>query len=468
MSRCTAIDFVRAAAFKRRGRVGVAIFLAAAATAVYSSGQSVSPQPRRGTARQKQEITKRMSDSFTSSWDPAPIDIGVPGIAIAPATRYISPPPAPPGTDGAARRFFINDSLNGRVIHAAGAAEPAWRERWRADLQPGLTPVCLMSAGERILLQALGEWSLWNTEGKLIGTGAVTASSMVLDPSGGLFFGADHAGLIVARRLEDGQPAFSMGLTFGRNFSRTFIARRGQRLFVISLEMAQDPHSPEPENSMIETVDLGDPGAQKSFGQPGAPVVSADLMRATRLLVPAMHGDSVIVATQNRIYRMDLELRFQSALTGSFTPRFLSVDETGVIYLLADFKEGTAFAEISDRGGRLNWFVLPSGAIPSMPPVIGYDHTAYILAGSQIYSIGVAGKLNWTRAAGGTIAGAVATTDGRLVIAAGSLVSAYDAKGARQVLHTFKDHSISAGPIFTQSGDILVASGTSLFCLTRR
>ena len=76
-----------------------------------------------------------------------------------------------------------------------------------------------MSAGERILLQALGEWSLWNTEGKLIGTRAVTASSMVLDPSGGLFFGADHAGLIVARRLEDGQPAFSMGLTFGRNFS---------------------------------------------------------------------------------------------------------------------------------------------------------------------------------------------------------------------------------------------------------
>ena len=55
--------FALAAAFKRRGRVGVAIFLAATpATAVYSSGQSVSPQPRRGTARQKQEITKRMSD----------------------------------------------------------------------------------------------------------------------------------------------------------------------------------------------------------------------------------------------------------------------------------------------------------------------------------------------------------------------------------------------------------------------
>ena len=406
-----------------------------------------------------------MADVFTTSWDATPVRIDAPSHVIAPAPRATASVRAAPGEDRSVRRCFVNDSLNSRVVRRVQGVA-GWQVRWRTGLPPMTTPICLLTAGDRIVLQALSDWSLWTTEGRSVASGPLVRSGVALDPQTAVYLFADHAGLIVARRLDDGQRSFAAGLSYGSSFARTFVARRGQRLFTVSLEMAQDPHAPEPENTMLEVSDLGDPANQKSFGQPDAPVVTADLIRETRLMVPAMLGDTIVVAVRDWIYSLDLDLHFHSAITGSFTPRFLSLDEAGRIYLLADASGRTALWQLSPRGERYYAFVLPSGVTPSMPAIVGYDHTAYVIAGSHIFSVAGDGKLNWSRAAAGVIAGAAATPDDLLVVSEGSDIAAYDARGERRTLHSIRGEQITTAPVFTASGDLLVATGASIYCLT--
>jgi hypothetical protein len=435
-----------------------------AAVAGWTGGQTL---PQAGSsnrpAQTARERTKGMPDQFTTAWSAEPIKIDV-------LARPIIPTPRPalarayPSTDRTARRCFVNDSLNSRVVHEIGGAS-AWRVRWRESFQAGMMPLCLMTAGHRIVVQSVSEWNLWDTNGKLLAAGPLTASGMTIDPATSVFFTADHAGLIIARQLDDGQIAFRASLTFGADFARTFIARRRQKLFTLSFQMPTDPHLPEPEKSMLEMVDLGDPSPQKSFGQSGAPVVAAELTRATRLMVPAMSGDIVTVATEDRLFRLDMDLHFQGVITGFFSPRFISIDEGGITYLLADARDGAVIWQLSQNGERFYNTRFPAGTVPSMPAAVGYDHTAYVVAGSTIFSIASDGKLNWSRTTAGAVAGVAVTPDDLLLVAEGSELAVYNRRGERRTVHTFAGERLSSPPIFTESGDLLVASGVALYSL---
>ena len=420
-----------------------------------------SPEGKKAPQRQGQSRKAKMADVFTTYWDRNPVDLAVTPVPIRPATTAFQPARAPAAADGAGRRCFINDARNSRVPHPAGTNP--WRQRWRSELS-GAAPVCLMSAGDRILIQGPLTWSLWTTEGKHIRAGSLQFAAVSIDRETARFFSANNAGLVQAWRVDDGTHSFSVALYYGHTYGRTFIARRDQRLLTVSTELPEDPHGLEPENSIIEVTDLKD-REPRSYDQPGGPVVMADLIAPTKLLITALHDRSAVVATTDRVYRLNLDLKFQAALTGSFTPKVMSLDEAGRIYLVAESDGRTNLWLMSPEGERYYSFLFPPGATTEYPPIIGYDHTVYLITGEHVVAVGTDGKLKWSRSPGGRIAGAVITTDDRLVVAAGSEILAYDSKGERRTLFQASGDSFVTPPIFTDASHLVVASAGALYSL---
>jgi outer membrane protein assembly factor BamB len=405
-----------------------------------------------------------MADLFTSYWHQEPVNLGVIPLAIHPA-QPVTVGVARPEPDTSVRRRFINDERNSRLTGALGRSK--WEMLWRADLPPTLEPTRLLASGDRALLYG-ALWQLCDTKGHLIATGSRGPGEITLDPERKLFFATDQFGLVAAYRTQDGQKSFALSLYYGQAFERLFLARRDNHLIATGMHLAVDGHAPTPDMSDIEIVDMGDPAHQKSWNDENGPVVAADLIRQSRRFFVAMHGGTIALSTEDRVYLLDLNLKFRAALAGSFTPVEMSLDELGRIYLLADTGSQHALWLVTPAGERLYVFELPHGSSALYPPIIGYDHTAYVISHGYIYAVGQDGKLNWSRQSSGPIAGATVTADDKLLTSEGNKLVAWDHTGERELLYSAPSDEFTTAPVLLNTGELLVGSRAQLYCLKRQ
>src|SRR5439155_16260342 len=141
----------------------------------------------------------------------------------------------------------------------------------------------------------------------------------------------------------------------------------------------------------------------------------------------ALADDVLTLAVPNRIFLANLDLDIRNEFTGDFSPVEIALDEAGNIYITVDVRGRQSLWLVTPQGDMLYSFDLPPGStLSGHPPVIGYDHTAYLLSGHQILSIAPDGKLNWMRTTEGEIAGAVATYDNLLLVSDGDSLTAWD------------------------------------------
>jgi hypothetical protein len=378
------------------------------------------------------------------------------GKAVAPGPGVLTP--------------FGNDQRNSRIPIELGQGtsdRPGYGLRWSVEIPEPFHPYALLQAANRILVLGPALWRLYDRSGSLIQEIPRSGAATLIHPAWSVFFAADNFGLIDAYRISDGETRFKLGLRFGKEFSRTFIGVRGNRLIALSIEKLIDMHGPNPERSIIEAVDLGDPAFPKSWNEENGPHVVKDLIRQSQIMYAAMAGDNLAIATVDRIYLMDLDLNIHRAMTGSFLPTDISRDEEGRIYLLVYAEKRNALWLVTPEGERVYSFVFPASFTkPISPPIVGYDHTAFIVSTEHVLSIALDGKLNWMRPGLGPVAGATFTPDGFLLVSEGTNLSAWDARGRRTILHTFET-TLATPPILLENSDLLVASGQRLYCLTR-
>ena len=85
-------------------------------------------------------------------------------------------------------------------------------------------------------------------------------------------------------------------------------------------------------------------------------------------------------------------------LTGKFRPQSMSMDEGRRMFLVADTGGQTELWQVSPSGERIYSCPMPPG-VPSSaaPPIIGYDHSVYIVRGRFLLNVARDGKLNWSR-----------------------------------------------------------------------
>jgi len=361
-------------------------------------------------------------------------------------------------------RAYINEELNSRLPFKLNSGN--WKIKWQADLATSFTPLAVLETKDRIVVHSDGIWWLFDKEGKKLKHGQVGASGVVLDSEN--FYAADSTGLIVARRLSDGNDVFALSLFFGDEYERSFMIRKGRRFLAVSRERELDPNVPDTkENSLIELVDLGDPLKTDRDGLLKSSKSLAHLVRKTKLLFSAAHGETIVFATQNRIYLADMNLNITQAFSGDFTPLTMSLDEAGRIYLIVEEKKRRSLWLMLPTGELATTFELPfSFGQITMPPIIGYDHQVYIIGDNKILSVNSEGRLVWQTSLEKKINGAVVTTNEQLLVSTESEILAFDAKSQKRTLFTFSNNDIQTSPVLTLNGEFLLATKKHLYCLT--
>jgi len=419
-----------------------------------------------------------MGDFFTSPWK-GQVKPKYPARPITPAPRTPELARAQPGTMDSAVGPYVNDEHNSRVISKLGQIGQ-FRPKWTFVPPDQDVAGSVLMTGERVLAPCgFGCYILDRKDGRMLSQVRQLSGSPTIDPVNSLLYCKDLFGLVGGYRIEDGQKAFSLFLQGGKEFHQELIARWGSRLLTVSTALpANEP--PDPEKTMIELTELGEP-PYKSWDDPSGPRVVKSLIYGSSRMMAAMHGDTLVVATHDRIFTIDRELEIQTELTCSFGPMALSLDEAGRIYILVYFGGkrdvflGGHYALwlLTPEGEGLWAYDLPEGMQVCFPPIIGYDHTVYLFAapggydvnGQQLYAISPEGKLKWSHPVPGHYAHAVVTADDYLLVSEGPDIAAYDPTGVRRVLCTFPNEELCSPPLLTDKGEILVASRTAVHCL---
>ena len=387
-----------------------------------------------------------------------------PPVVIRAAPAPPPPPAASTAESAACTRPFCNGERNSRVpeLHPRGPLAV----RWRSRLDPQLHPVVIAATQDRIAVTGQIAWRLLNATGEAVKDERMGDGELVLDPANGLFYFPDVDGYVAAHRLADGAKAFHLSVYFGDAYRRALIQREGRRMLVVSIEGMRDPlGNRKPRLSVIELQDLGDPFVLSEVGRLKSATRLEYLFRDTVDLRAAVHDGRLVLATADRVYTADGDLRLQTELSGEFEPLSLSLDETLRAYMVVATEHGRALWVVTPEGQRVTSFPLPADMPPlSSPPIVGYDHRVYLVGGDRLLAVGVDGQLLWQRS-GAAVAGAVVTGDGHLLVAAGSELLDIAADGAVTVLHATSGETLRTAPVPRAGGEVLVASTEALYCL---
>ncbi len=356
---------------------------------------------------------------------------------------------------------YRQDSRNEHTLPSG-----SWEVRWKAPLETTATPVHLMQGGDRIIMQG-GDWRIFDRDGKLIVRNRAAAAPMAADDAHQLLYAINTNAYFVAYKLQDGKPAFDFPPAFGDAFSRVFLARKGRRVAIAGFERQLDPHrNKKPERSNLEVVDLGDPPKADDLGFLSTMSQVGSLRFPEPRMVAAASNDVIVTARTDYLYVMDWNLAVRAVLESGFTPVAISLDEAGRIYLLSQTGRRYSLTLLKQNGARIYSYDLTDGIVPMpVPPIIGHDHTVYLLSSARISAIGENGKPIWAAKPAAAIGGAVITAGGTLLVSEGSEIAAYDPAGARTVVFKGADALITP-PLLTTWGDLLVGSKPAIYCLT--
>jgi hypothetical protein len=395
-------------------------------------------------------------DTFSQLWSASELTVPVTPSLVR--TVAAAPRPRAIAGDAWVRRAGVDDALNGR----SGASLPLARfvEHQRAVIGPAERPVALLGTDDRIVLSSEGPWTIYDHGLKLVGMGMRTGGVVTVDPDRGLLYAASPAGSLGAHGLADARIAYLMPLMLGVDWERHYVAWRGQRMIVMSRERPLDPHAHVPElRCMIEVRELGDPLRVGIDGVLESALGQGDLVLRTRVLLAASHEQTIVLATEDRLYALDLDLQIRAAVQGSFSPVAMSLDETCRVHLVCDTPEGPAYWAVDMDGQRtVEARLAPELGDDPFSPVIAHDHHVFVLAPHGIVAFDPQGRIRWQRHDLGKVAGAIVTAEDRLLVAAGARLIAFETDGTGFVLHDFGGEELWTAPVLTLDGVIFVAS----------
>jgi hypothetical protein len=418
---------------------------------------------RRPEAARAQE--KKMSSTFYQSSREDTRAPAKPPVTIRDA---IASWPAEPAGGTECLRRFCNSERNSRSPFAR--APRAYRQRWRAELSSQLRPAYVVAAGDRAAVVGLSSWALLDDSGALLHEEPMGDGEAVLDPGNDLVYFPNTNGRVAADSLRDGRQSFFLSVYFGDSFARAFIHRVGSRVIVLSIEQPTDPlRLSEPTLSVIEAHELQTPFVLSEVGRLKSAREVNHLFRDTVKLLAAMHDDRLVLATTDRVYTADVDLRLERELTGSFEPLQLSLDGSGRIYLVVRAEGALFLWALTTEGERVLNVRLPAELDRfDGPPIVGFDHRVYLVSGQRIRAIDRDGTTVWEHLAAYPVAGALITAGHELLVSAGSQVAAFDGKGDRSVLFEATGETLLTPPVLTRAGELLIASSRHLYCLAAR
>ena len=316
-------------------------------------------------------------------------------------------------------------------------------------------------------LEGISEWLLWDTAGTALARGALDTGGMTIDPGRGVFYVMTPSGYLAARHLTDGSAAFFMQVEYGNVFGHPYLAPLKNLLLASGRERQLIPNATSPLAASLQLMDLGAHLEMDKDRLLTSFRTIKTLMRSGGTLLTALNGDSVVLATDDHLYLASTDLTVRKIYTGRFEPVAMSLDESGNMYIVARglhtrptlfacTPEGRLFCSVGLRDGL---------EAKTPPPIIGFDHTVFVLQGQRVHAFHQTGLPRWSTFGGGQVAGGIVTPDGTLVTTAGSQLSSFDPDGHRTVLRHFPGEALCTPPLLCADGSMYAATEDCLYKL---
>jgi hypothetical protein len=430
----------------------------AAIIAGQGEGQGVKTSPKGG----KRMITVEVGRGFEQFKD-----VSVPGVPLHDVAAPAPIPRAPvEGTESYSRPFG-DQRMNSRLPYAL-AAKPL-KAAWTVPVDPAYPPLFVLQISDRVAIYS-GRWQLFAMDGRPLASGPMGGGPLALDPATSFAFTFIPEGYLSARSLQDGREVFKLRPMLGDMYTRVFLGRHGSRLLIVGWERQLDPDQVEQNpKSLFEILDLGkDPHANEMGTLATGKPIGLMMIHSAATLAGS-GPDSIYAAAPGHLYQISWNLDIKHAWEADFKPHAISTDEADRVFLTVSTKRGSEMWLVNPAGEILYKFLVPGIAQDlKIPPIIGFDHTAYLLAGQQIYAVSSDGKLQWAKSARRTLGGAIVTSNDRLVATEGSEIVSYDTKGQREILAQLSDDPFVTPPVLSAHGEILAATKTALVCFAAK
>jgi hypothetical protein len=160
------------------------------------------------------------------------------------------------------------------------------------------------------------------------------------------------------------------------------------------------------------------------------------------------------------------ELSVKDLIGGSFEPRAISLGEAGRAYLIVRTTEGPRLWMLNAQGEQVFSARLPDDAADTrVPPILTADHRVFVVTDSRITAFSPMGEQLWEFAPQRGRPRALVTAEGWLLVAVDDTLGVIDAEGLSATLFQLPGEVFTTAPVLTASGEIFVATETSLVCI---
>ncbi len=346
-----------------------------------------------------------------------------------------------------------------------------WELKWKSKIDSSAIPWYLLFKNERIIIQNESGWQLFDTSGKLAGSGVRSEGDITVSTSDNSFFVNDHSGYIQCVDLISGNRRYYVYPYLGKGFNRSVIYTNGDKIIDSGFELPVMTHNSPikpPEMTILEEIKIGNPTDTDEDGVLKSTAGRKNILVKTGKIITALHDTTIVIAVTDHIYFIDTDLKVTKELAGDFIPLEMSLDEEMRIYLLANI-------EIEDKYKMEFWIIEPDGSlickteIPPReinnltPPAIDYNHTAYIAYDDKIIAVSPAGTILWEKYIQKPLAGITVVKD-YLFLSEGNILTAFDHNGERRFFYDFNEE-LSTSPVMVDNL-IFIASRNYLYCLS--
>ncbi|RMG13064.1 MAG: hypothetical protein D6731_12845 [Planctomycetota bacterium] len=378
-------------------------------------------------------------------------------------------PPRAPAEPGGYRADHGGPGRCGRLTVALPSGR--WEERWRRRVPGGLAPVGLRQSRDRILVLGRRR-ALFAADGTPLGTWPGGGGGACLDPERGLIYGLGPGGDVELRAWEDGALARRLRPPGGAGDLDAYLFRRGPRLLLAGPAADAATHEARwPPAARVVAWELPRSlGADANPTPGGGEEKAADtLCLRAGSLCAAGCGETLFLAWGEAFAVLGADGVPEGVYAGgSLRALALSCDGVRRAYLALEREDALELWVLVPGGARVlragPWPLEPTGLAP---PLVSYGGAIALCSRERLRLLTVAGRTAWERQPPGGVAGAVWTSNERLLVAEGTRAVAYDLDGKARLLWAGEE-PLRAPPVVTAEGDLLLLDRTHLRCCAVR
>lgn len=388
-----------------------------------------------------------------------------------PSKKTLEKASAPQGVTGEGRQWFITMQRNSRQTHSIGHG--TWKVKYAKKIDAYLPGAKILMAGNLLVVSGYDSYIKIN-RGSEAEAPQRTSSAITLTPGGNEIFGFDESRDMQWYQVIGNGKIFRESAGAASFFMFSFVASTEKRIFCCgtAADMARGQGYPPGDYACFLSLTYELPLHTNTDATRGRPLIATNACYqiGSRKVVAASDGKIAVIASPGNIYFMDWAGTLLQRITGSFVPVEMSIDEANRSYMIShDEKKGHELLTITQEGELVSRTVLPRFTTRSgnyfYPPLVGYDHTAYCIAGTTVVGVGSNGLIRYRQEAISPLGGAVVMSNNHLLVAEGTVLSEWDLTGERKIVWSFGDETVMSSPFISQNGEVYISTNSNFYCL---